>query len=107
MAIVSMDMYYTYSMNQFLKNNKDEPDVNSVNDVVRATFTIPKNEIDLIDEIQRQLGLAGEIFNKSEVIRAAVLALRVVSQEELLSAAKKVRRLKPGRQKHSEWISQS
>jgi hypothetical protein len=65
--------------------------------VKRATFTIPDDELDVIEQLRLRISCSGELLNRSEVVRAGLLALEALSDRGLSVAAKKVRKLKPGR----------
>lgn len=71
-------------------------------DIIRATFTMPKSDLDSIEELRRRLVKeSGEIFNRSEVIRAGLLALQGLPESRLRGVTKQLERFRPGRSKKS------
>ena len=66
--------------------------------VIRDNFSMPEEDYALIEEIrQRLLKEHAVARNKSEVLRAGLLALGKMSSSELAVAIDRVRALKPGR----------
>ena len=70
----------------------------SVQQVVRDTFSMPKGDHGLIQELRQQLiEEHGLVLNKSEVLRAGLHALRDMPPQKRLAAARSIENLKPGR----------
>lgn len=65
--------------------------------VVRDSFTMPVADHRLIRELQITFARCGLLFNKGEVLRAGLHALRSMSPEELEQVATEVERIKTGR----------
>lgn len=66
--------------------------------VVRDTFSMPKGDHGLIQELRQQLIQEhGVVLNKSEVLRAGLHALRDMPPQKRLTAARSIENLKPGR----------
>lgn len=65
--------------------------------VIRATFSLPENAIAEIDAIREKLARNGVILNKSEVVRAALIALEDLSDKRAQTVVRSIKRLKAGR----------
>ena len=66
--------------------------------VVRDTFSMPKGDHGLIQELRQQLIQEhGVVLNKSEILRAGLHALRKMPPQKRLAAARSIENLKPGR----------
>ena len=66
--------------------------------VIRDNFSMPEEDYALIEEIRRRLLKEHAVArNKSEVLRAGLLALAEMSSSELAGAIDRVAVLKPGR----------
>ena len=65
--------------------------------LVRDSFTIPKLEYLLLDQIKQRSGLMGVAVKKSELIRAGIKALAEMPDASLLAAIKAVPTIKTGR----------
>ena len=64
---------------------------------VRESLTLLPEESQVIDEVRLRLAARGVIPNRSEVIRAGILALRDMNGEDLAKLLGGVPKLKPGR----------
>ena len=96
--------YHKYSMNQLKQKNKAKQEYvdseNDGDDIVRATFTMPQGDLDVIEELRlRFVKESGEILNRSEIVRAGLQALQGLSEPKLRAISKELERFKPGRQK--------
>ena len=65
--------------------------------IVRATFTIPKDESDSIQDLRLKFSKRGIMLNKSEVIRAGLAALESLPEDQLPAVAHTIRKLQPGK----------
>lgn len=65
--------------------------------LVRDSFTIPKSEYVALTEIKQRAIRAGRPAKKSEILRAGIMALTLMSDAELLAALGMVPSLKTGR----------
>lgn len=65
--------------------------------LVRDSFTIPKAEYALIDELKLRAAKLGQPAKKSEVLRAGLKTLAACSDEALLACLAAVPRVKTGR----------
>lgn len=65
--------------------------------MVRDSFTCPSKDYELIDKTRLRLAKLGQIGNKAEIIRAGIIALDRMSDEQLIQAFLHVEKLKPGR----------
>ena len=65
--------------------------------LVRDSFTIPKTEYTVIDELKARAGKLASSVKKSELIRAGIKALAAMSDREFLGALKAVPIIKTGR----------
>lgn len=65
--------------------------------VVRDSFTMPPHDYDRIAQIIRSALQDGISLNKSEVIRAGLMALQKMSSKERHALLKELERVKPGR----------
>lgn len=64
--------------------------------VVRDSFTMPAADHRLIRELQITYARVGILFNKGEVLRAGLHALKGMSPDELGSVAASIEQLKSG-----------
>jgi hypothetical protein len=65
--------------------------------LVRDSFTIPKSEYTVIDELKQRAAKAGRTAKKSEVLRAGVKALAAMSDVAFMAALGAVPTVKTGR----------
>ena len=65
--------------------------------LVRDSFTIPKAEYAVLDELKQRAGKLGSSIKKSELIRAGIKALGAMSDAAYLEALKHVPTIKTGR----------
>lgn len=64
--------------------------------VVRDTYSMPKNEYDRINNFRQQCSQAGRFPNKSQIVRAGLLALSKLDTDNLIAAVTDVESLRPG-----------
>ncbi|GEC95830.1 hypothetical protein ZRA01_19030 [Zoogloea ramigera] len=64
---------------------------------VRESLTLLPDESAIIDSLRLRLATVGIIPNRSELIRAGLLAMRDLDAETLAQLLEKVPKLKPGR----------
>ena len=64
---------------------------------VTKTFTLKKDDLDLINVIVNKYLNLKEKVNKSEILRIGVLVLNSMSDDQLIDALSKIDRLTPGR----------
>ena len=67
--------------------------------LVRDSFTIPKAEYTVLDELKQRTGKLAVAAKKSELIRAGIKALAAMSDAAFLAALKAVPAIKTGRPK--------
>lgn len=67
--------------------------------LIRDSFTIPKNEYVVLDELKQRALRAGRAAKKSEILRAGITVLNAMSDSVLLAALEVVPNLKTGRPK--------
>jgi predicted flap endonuclease-1-like 5' DNA nuclease len=65
--------------------------------LVRDSFTIPKAEYTVLDDLKQRAGKLGSPVKKSELIRAGIKALAAMSDTPFLAAMKAVPTIKTGR----------
>ncbi len=65
--------------------------------LVRDSFTIPKLEYLVLEELKQRSGKLGNSIKKGELIRAGIKALAAMSDASLLAALKAVPAIKTGR----------
>lgn len=65
--------------------------------LVRDSFTIPKAEYSVLDELKQRAAKAGAPAKKSEVLRAGIKALAAMSDAAFLAALRAVPAIKTGR----------
>lgn len=70
--------------------------------LVRDSFTIPKVEYTVLDDLKQRAGKLASAVKKSELIRAGVKALAAMSDAAFLSALKAVPAIKTGRPSKSK-----
>ena len=65
--------------------------------LVRDSFTIPKDEYEVIDALKVRGGKLGQAVKKSELLRAGIKALAAMSDIQFKAALIKVPTIKTGR----------
>ena len=80
---------------QSTENNKPKPA--SKSKVVRDTFTFPEKDYKHIEAIQTRLMKLGISKNKSEIIRAGLVALACMTDSQIKEAQGRVEKVKTGR----------
>ena len=65
--------------------------------LVRDSFTMPKDEYTVLDDLKQRAGKLSTQIKKSELLRAGIKALAALSDNALLSALKLVPTIKTGR----------
>lgn len=65
--------------------------------MVRDSFTIPKTEYTVLDELKQRAGKLESAAKKSELLRAGIKALAAMSDAAFLAALKAVPTIKTGR----------
>jgi hypothetical protein len=68
--------------------------------LVRDSFTIPKSEYAVLDELKQRALRLTRPTKKGELLRAGIVALSAMTDAALLAALGKVPSLKTGRPKH-------
>ena len=64
---------------------------------VRDTFSMPGDEYAVIEKIRNKAAREGYIYSKSEVVRAALLALNALPPKDVMYRLSTVEKIKPGR----------
>lgn len=67
--------------------------------MVRDSFTIPKDEYGVLDELKQRCNKLAQPSKKSELLRAGIQALASMSDKNLLAAVQAVPSIKTGRPK--------
>ena len=67
--------------------------------VVRDSFTMPQTDYELLTLLKKRSLQSGIETNKSEILRAGLLALNQMSENEFLDKIKVVEKVKTGRPK--------
>jgi len=70
--------------------------------LVRDSFTIPKDEYEVIDSLKLRAGKLGQSVKKSELLRAGVKALAAMSDIQFKAALSNVPTIKTGRPKNAK-----
>lgn len=70
--------------------------------LVRDSFTIPKGEYAVLDELKQRAARLTRPAKKSEILRAGIGALNAMSDTAFLAAMSAVPSLKTGRPKHAK-----
>ncbi len=65
--------------------------------LVRDSFTIPKSEYSVIDDLKQRVAKLGKPAKKSELLRAGIKALARMADTELTAALGQVPAIKTGR----------
>lgn len=79
------------------KPNTEKPAKVKKPKLVRDSFTIPKAEYTVLDELKQRAGKLASPVKKSELLRAGVKALAAMSDPAFLAALKAVPAIKTGR----------
>jgi len=75
---------------------------NPIEKVVRANFSMPVADYDLIAQIRDRCSRNGLILSRSEILRTGLYALKSLSMPQLLEVTQSIERLKPGRVKRDK-----
>lgn len=65
--------------------------------IIRETFSLPPEDSVLIDRIRQRTAAQGVMVNRSEVVRAGLLALVSMGDEAVAGLAGRVPKMKTGR----------
>jgi hypothetical protein len=74
-----------------------QPDKIKKPKLVRDSFTIPKAEYAVLDELKQRAALSGLPAKKSEILRGGIMALAALSDSAFLAAIRAVPPIKTGR----------
>lgn len=108
--VVREKNYSNFKNDKFAKADKifsDESEffnkhvTNNINKVVRDTFTISIKDYELINLCKTRLLTKHYSANKSEIVRAGLIVLSQMSDEDILSAIQNVEKIKTGRPRNS------
>jgi hypothetical protein len=67
--------------------------------IIRKTFSIPKDELQLIDKIKEQALNNRIVLSESEAVRIGLVVAAKLDNNELTNIAQQITKLKPGRPK--------
>jgi hypothetical protein len=67
--------------------------------IIRETFSMPPGDSDLIDQLRQRSAAQGVMLNRSEILRAGLVALSTLSDAKLVEIGNKVPKMKTGRPK--------
>ena len=78
---------------------KVEPALTEINPikVIKENYTMPESDYQLLETLRIKFASTGNILSKSETIRAGLLALAKLDNNELANIASALIKLKPGR----------
>ena len=79
-----------------LDKESEEDFGSSQGGVVRANFSMPLTDYDLISQLRERCSRNGVILSRSEILRAGLHALLSLSLPQLLQIAQAIEHLKPG-----------
>ena len=65
--------------------------------VVRDNFSFPEEDYQLIESIRRKFISMGKVFNKSEILRLGLIALKDMNENKLNEMSEKIKKIKVGR----------
>lgn len=77
--------------------SKQQPKKPPVEKVIRDTFTMPPSDYQRIAEVRKECLYAAIEINKSEVVRAGLIALQELPEKKRHEILKSIERMKPGR----------
>lgn len=63
----------------------------------KLCLCLTEDELQALKEVRHRLGRGGVLLNQSEVVRTAILEFQQLGDEQLLRAARRAPKLKPGR----------
>jgi hypothetical protein len=72
--------------------------------LIRDSFTIPKNEYVVLEELKQRAIRSGRSAKKSEILRAGIGVLKLMTDAALLAALASVPSLKTGRPKDAKKV---
>lgn len=67
--------------------------------IIRETFSMPPGDSDLIDQLRQRSAAQGVMLNRSEILRAGLVALSTLSDAKLVEIGNRVPKMKTGRPK--------
>lgn len=80
-----------------ITDNEVKGDEVKIDKVIRDSFTLPYDDYQLIELIKDRALKASVSVNKSEVVRAGLLALQSMSEKDLLITLNSLTKIKSGR----------
>ncbi|WP_341763556.1 hypothetical protein [Candidatus Tisiphia endosymbiont of Beris chalybata] len=103
--------YYNFTNDKFAKADQifesdskfpnQDTSTNNANKVIRDTFTISVKDYELINLCKNKLLTKHYSANKSEIVRAGLIVLSQMSDEDMLLSIQKVEKIKTGRPKNT------
>ena len=81
---------------------KAETDTKPKQKLIRDSFTIPKNEYVVLEDLKQRAIRSGRAAKKSEILRAGIVVRKAMSDAALLAALATVPSLKTGRPKDAK-----
>ncbi len=94
----SLEERFTKADSAFETSRKTK--VDKIN-IIKDTFTLPEKDYKLIEDCRSKLLLNRISATKSEVIRAGLIILNKLSDNELVESIKLVEKIKTGRRKNN------
>ena len=67
--------------------------------IIRETFSMPPGDSDLIDQLRQRSAAQGVMLNRSEILRAGLVALCALPDSKLIEIGNLVPKMKTGRPK--------
>ncbi len=67
--------------------------------IIRETFSLPPGDSELIDELRQRSAAQGVMLNRSEILRAGLVALCALPNSKLVEIGNQVPKMKTGRPK--------
>lgn len=78
-------------------SGKNEPEPEPHKTVVRDSFTLPEDDYQLIDLLRQRCLKNGVSATKSEIVRAGMHSLNILSDEALIEVLQRIEKIKTGR----------
>lgn len=76
-----------------------EPSAAKIEKVIRDTFSIPEKDYQLLEQCKNRALTAQYAVNKSEIVRAGLILLSNLPEEQFINALQLVKKIKTGRPK--------
>jgi tRNA(Ile)-lysidine synthase len=107
---ISLDYERNYLRNKIIPmlkerlNPKVEQKILSSSKIIRKTFSIPEDELHMIENIKDKALDKRKVVNDSEIVRAGLFLMNGLSSEDLINTMIKIEKMPQGRPRKKEYL---